>query len=123
LPFAKDFLMTDLEDDLRDLSEEEQQYLIDSMLNKKPEEAEQILLEFIQEKFPESFEKTQTELGKVEKNQAAYQKAYNQIFADNPSMDKNNPVDQAMAEMAVEEELKNIRVGKTIENVMQGALM
>ena len=123
LPFTKDFGVDDLEDKLRDLPEEEQEYLINAVSGQITEEAEQTVLDFLRSKYPKEFETTEIELDKIEKKQTAYQKAYDRIFVDNPSMDKNNPVDQAMAKMAVEEELKNIRTGKTIENVMQGALM
>ena len=122
LSFAKDFLMTDLEDELRGMSSEDQEYLNSSIVNKTPEEAEQIVLEFVQRKFPKAFEATQTEINREAAKKVSMQKSINQVFIDNPGLDKNNPVDVRMAEIAVEEELKNIREGKVIENVLKGSL-
>jgi hypothetical protein len=106
LSFAKDVLMTDLEDDLRGLSEEDQQYLVDSILNKTTPEAEQIVLEFVQRKFPESFERTQTELQAEADYAQAIQDIVNDIYESNPELDPSNPVDQAKAMEAANTQLR-----------------
>jgi hypothetical protein len=56
LPFSRDFLQTDLEERLRDLSDEDQQYLINSAIGKEKPKAQQLVFDFIQEKFPDEFE-------------------------------------------------------------------
>ena len=123
LSFAKDFLMTDLEDELREMSSEDQEYLINSVVNETPEEAEQIVLKFVQRKFPKAFEATETEINKEEAERVARQEAINRVLIENPGLDKNNPVDVRMAEIAVEQELRNIREGKVVENVLKGSLI
>lgn len=119
LPFVKDFGVRDIEDELRDLPEDRQQYLVDSVLNKTPVEAEQIILEFVQKEFPEAFEATTTELGKIQSKQEARQNAINQIFKDNPELDKNNPVDVRMAEEAAEAALEKQRSVEITERLAE----
>ena len=106
LSFAKDLFMTDLEDDLRDLSEEDQQYLVDSMLDKTPEEAEQIVLEFVQRKFPESFEGTQTEKAAEAEYEESLRDAMAATFNKYPELDPNDPVDQAKVMQAANKQLR-----------------
>lgn len=106
LSFAKDFFMDDLEDDLRDLSEEDQQYLVDSMLDKTPEEAEQIVLEFVQRKFPESFERTQTEKTAEAEYEQDLRDAMAATFDKYPELDPNDPVDQAKVMEAANKQLR-----------------
>ena len=117
LPFAQDFLLTDLEDELRDLSDKDQEYLINSAIGKTRGEAKQAVYDFIQRKFPKAFEATQTELGKIQRKQNARQEAYDRIFEDNPGLDRENPIDQAMAREAAEialEEAKSAELEKRL---------
>lgn len=120
LSFAKDVLMTDLEDDLRGLSEEDQQYLVDSILNKTTPEAEQIVLEFVQRKFPESFERTQTELQAEADYAQAIQDIVSDIYESNPELDRNNPVDQAKAMEAANTQLRKSMGVPTASEILFG---
>lgn len=120
LSFAKDVFMTDLEDDLRDLSEEDQQYLVDSILNKTTEEAEQIVFDFIQQKFPESFERTQTELQSEADYAEAVQSVVSDIYESNPELDPNNPVDQAKAMEAANTQLRKSMGIPTASEILFG---
>jgi hypothetical protein len=120
LSFAKDVLMTDFEDDLRGLSEEDQQYLVDSILNKTTPEAEQIVLEFVQNKFPESFERTQTELQTEADYAQAIQDVVSDIYESNPELDPNNPVDQAKAMEAANTQLRKSMGIPTASEILFG---
>lgn len=120
LSFAKDFFMTDLEDDLRDLSEKDQQYLVDSILNKKPEEAEQIVLDFVQRKFPESFERTQTEKTTEAEYEQSLRNAMQATFDNYPELDPDDPVDQAKVMEAANKQLRQAMGVPTASEIFLG---
>ena len=84
LPFSRDFLQTDLEERLRDLSEEDQQYLINSAIGKTKPEAQQLVFDFIQEKFPDEFEdvvKQKEREAKAAQDRAELESAAKEVIA------------------------------------------
>lgn len=106
LSFAKDIFLTDLEDELRDLSEEDQEYLINSAMGKTPEEAKQAVYDFVQRKFPKAFEATQTEKAAEAEYQQSLQDAMKATFEKYPQLDPNDPVDQAKVMEAANKQLR-----------------
>ena len=84
LPFSRDFLQTDLEERLRDLSDEDQQYLINSAIGKEKSKAQQLVFDFIQEKFPDEFEgvvKQKEREAKAAQDRAELESAAKEVIA------------------------------------------
>jgi|SaaInlStandDraft_1057018.scaffolds.fasta_scaffold08647_3 hypothetical protein len=120
LSFAKDFLMTDLEDELRGMSSEDQEYLINSVVNETPEEAEQIVLKFVQRKFPKSFEATQTEKTAEAEYEQSLRDAMAATFEKYPELDSNDPVDQAKVMEAANKQLRQAMGVPTASEIFFG---
>ena len=77
-------MQTDLEERLRDLSEEDQQYLINSAIGKTKPEAQQLVFDFIQEKFPDEFEdvvKQKEREAKAAQDRAELESAAKEVIA------------------------------------------
>ena len=106
LSFAKDIFLTDLEDELKNLSQEDEQYLVALVTGKTPIEAEQEILEFVQDKFPEAFERTQTEKTAEAEYEESLRDAMQATFEKYPELDPNDPVDQAKVMEAANKQLR-----------------